>query len=130
MNEEKKGDIQLDVLPSDPLLSSGMISSSTKDQMDHRNHTTTNIPTDDTSVKLVWQDLKYGVKIRKLKFDHNPWPKVRIEKSKKQILSKQSGVIETGSLTAVIGPSGAGKSSLLKVSCDDSPVIFLTSFSL
>jgi ABC-type multidrug transport system ATPase subunit len=71
-------------------------------------------------VQLVWKDVKYSVPVRHGLLGRETEPK--------QILQQMSGVLNAGSMTALMGPSGAGKSSLLncmagKVQCSGSITI-------
>lgn len=54
-------------------------------------------------VELIWRDISYVIEQKKWTWSLHP-----IRRSQKQILHEMSGLIESGTLTAVIGPSGAG----------------------
>lgn len=64
-------------------------------------------------LNLIWMDLSYTISDRKWT-SANTFPWISFNKERKNILKKQSGILSSGSLVAILGPSGAGKSTLLE----------------
>ena len=63
-----------------------------------------------SSFQLIWENVSREVNVSSGIFSR--------QKIKKTILTKMTGLIEGGSLTALMGPSGAGKTTLLKIIAD------------